>query len=287
MLLRNTEMKMKTGGQNLNSKQAIKLSVLLVAALIVGIFLTYENKHLVVTGYEFTAEGLENFEAYRIVQISDLHNALFGKDNSKLIDRIKELEPDMIVFTGDFVDANHTNIDRALAFANEAATIAPSYYITGNHEYWLDNEERNQLFGGFKTAGVVMLNNEKLEIANGDKFFNLIGIDDMALGRGEIFEQLQPQMDGYNVVLAHEPQYLNWYSQLGADIVLTGHAHGGQFRFPFIGAVYAPNQGLNPELTEGVHKSGKTHMVISRGLGNSTFPFRLFNDPEIVYIDIK
>lgn len=268
-------------------KRWIKLSVLVIALVIIGIFLTYENTHLVVTGYEFSADTLENFEDYRIVQISDLHNALFGKGNRNLINSIKELNPDVIVLTGDFVDANHTNIKRALAFANEAVKIAPVYYITGNHEYWLDNDERGQLFGGFDEAGVVVLNNEKVVIENGDSAFNLIGIDDMSLGRREVFEQLQPQMDGYNVVLAHEPHYFSWYCQLGADVVLTGHAHGGQFIFPVIGAVYAPNQGFNPEMTEGVKESGRTHMVISRGLGNSTFPFRLFNYPEIVYIDIK
>lgn len=265
----------------------IKISMLLIAALIISLFLTYENKHLVVTGYEIAADGLDDFETYRIVQISDLHNALFGKGNSKLSDSIKELKPDMIVFTGDIVDSNHTNIARALSFANEAVKIAPAYYVTGNHEYWLEEDERQLILDGLEEAGVRILDNEMVVIESGGSSFNLVGIDDVSLGSGRVAEKLDIEKDAYNVVLAHEPQYLDWYSQLGADIVLTGHAHGGQFRFPFIGAVYAPDQGFNPELTEGVYESGRTHMFISRGLGNSVFPFRLFNDPEIVYIDIK
>jgi len=143
------------------------------------------------------------------------------------------------------------------------------------------------ILDGLEEAGVRILDNEMVVIESGGSSFNLVGIDDVSLGSGRVAEKLDIEKDAYNVVLAHEPQYLDWYSQLGADIVLTGHAHGGQFRFPFIGAVYAPDQGFNPELTEGVYESGRTHMFISRGLGNSVFPFRLFNDPEIVYIDIK
>lgn len=188
-------------------------------------------------------------DGYRIVQISDLHNAKFGQNNEKLIRKIAGLEPDMIVVTGDLVDSNHTDLDVAIHFMESVTQICPVYYVTGNHEYWLD---------------------------------------DRSLSDGTLSSLVQDcDSDCLRVVLAHEPQYIEKYSQAGVDLVLCGHAHGGQFILPFVGALAAPDQGLFSKYTEREYRMGNTTMYVSRGLGNSVIPIRLFNDPENVCVELR
>ncbi|MBR5512904.1 MAG: metallophosphoesterase [Ruminococcus sp.] len=236
---------------------------------------------------EYTYKSDKISEGFTIVQISDLHNKNYGKKQRRLIEKISALEPDIIVITGDIADSSHTNIPKAIEFAEEAAKITKTYYVSGNHEQRFSREEFDQLMDGLKEAGVVRLVDDCLDISlNGDSF-RLTGFDDLSLID---VENNCPKLSGdkLNVVLAHEPQYIEDYSKHGnVDLVLTGHAHGGQFRLPFIGAVFAPEQGFNPEYTEGMHQMGDTSMIVSRGLGNSAFPLRLFNYPEIVKINIE
>lgn len=263
----------------------IRLAVLVVLVLLAW----YGNSHLVVSHYTYTSDQLgEDLEGYRIVQISDLHNARFGKENGRLLRKIGELGPDMIVLTGDLVDGNRTNIDVALDFAVEALAIAPVYYVTGNHEYWLDEDEQEQLFTGLREEGVYVLMNEKVTITAENASFTLVGLDDSgcSLMDGTLGSLLEGT-EGVNVVLAHEPQYLDKYARNGADLVLCGHAHGGQFRIPYVGGLVAPDQGLFPKYTAGTYTESDTTMIVSRGLGNSIIPVRIFNDPEIVCVDLQ
>lgn len=262
----------------------IRIIEILVILAICG----YENNHLVTSYYEYTSEKVEEtLDGYRIVQISDLHNANFGIKNQALIKKIIGLSPDMIVITGDIVDSNLTNIDRAIAFVSEAVKICPVYYVTGNHEYWLDEDERALLITGIEAAGAYILNNEFVRVDNGDASFCLVGIDDQSLIGGPLPDIIKTTDGALNVVLAHEPQYITSYAKAGADLILSGHAHGGQFRIPFVGGLVAPDQGFLPEYTEGEHFELDSEMIISRGLGNSIIPVRLFNDPEIVCVDLR
>lgn len=214
-----------------------------------------------------------------------MHNVKFGKNNQKLVDRIRECEPDMIVLTGDLVDSNHTNVDRAVQFVDEIVKICPVYYVTGNHEYWLDTSEYEKLMDGLVSAGVVILDNQVVEISRGDAKFRLVGLDDKSLADGTLEALLSDEKE-LTVVLAHEPQYLARYAGTGVDLVLSGHAHGGQFRLPFVGGIVAPDQGFLPEYTAGEYYMNGTEMIVSRGLGNSVIPVRLFNYPEIVCVDL-
>lgn len=253
------------------------------------LFFWYENHHLVTTVYEYRSGTVgKELSGYRIVQISDLHNARFGKDNRKLLDQITSLNPDMIVITGDLVDSNHTNVERAVDFVRAAAEICPVYYVTGNHEYWLEDAERTELFAELEEAGAVILDNQRVSVSADGGKFDLIGLDDGNLSDGTLKELIgQCEEETLKVVLAHEPQYFSRYSETDADLVLSGHAHGGQFILPFVGAVVAPDQGLFPEYTSGRHERNGTTMYISRGLGNSVIPVRLFNDPEIVCVELR
>lgn len=288
--------------RNTIKQKYIKLAVTLSIVIVIILFCNFQNKHLETTHYTYAAEQLgADLEGYRIVQISDLHNAKFGKDNQKLVDRIKESEPDMIVLTGDLVDSNHTNVDRAVQFVNEIVKICPVYYVTGNHEYWLEKSEYDELMSGLADAGVVILDDQVVEVSRGDAKFRLVGLDDRSLSDGTLGTLLNDQAGQkeetadnensekkeFTVVIAHEPQYLAKYAGIGVDLVLSGHAHGGQFRLPFVGGIVAPDQGFLPEYTAGEYYMNGTEMIVSRGLGNSVIPVRLFNYPEIVCVELK
>lgn len=290
-----------------NRKKYIKSAIVLLIVITLLLFCNFQNKHLETTHYTYEAEQLGvDLDGYRIVQISDLHNAKFGKSNQKLVDRIRECAPDMIVLTGDLVDSNHTNVDRAVQFVNEIVKMCPVYYVTGNHEYWLEKSEYDELMDGLVSAGVVVLDNQVVEISRGDAKFRLVGLDDRSLADGTLeallsdesirnnqAEQKEETADNEDsgekeltVVLAHEPQYLARYAGTGVDLVLSGHAHGGQFRLPFVGGIVAPDQGFLPGYTAGEYYMNGTEMIVSRGLGNSVIPVRLFNYPEIVCVEL-
>lgn len=269
-----------------NRKKYIKSAIVLLIVIALLLFCSYQNRHLETTYYTYKAEHLDaEFDGYRIVQISDLHNAKFGKDNQKLVDRIRECEPDMIVLTGDIVDSNHTNVDRAVQFVDEIVKICPVYYVTGNHEYWLDTSEYEKLMDGLASVGVIILDDQVVEISRGDAKFRLVGLDDKSLADGTLEALLSDEKE-LTVVLAHEPQYFARYAGTGVDLVLSGHAHGGQFRLPFVGGIVAPDQGFLPEYTAGEYYMNGTEMIVSRGLGNSVIPVRLFNYPEIVCVEL-
>lgn len=269
-----------------NRKKYIKSAIVLLIVIALLLFCNFQNKHLETTHYTYEAEQLGvDLDGYRIVQISDLHNAKFGKNNQKLVDRIIECAPDMIVLTGDLVDSNHTNVDRAVQFVDEIVKICPVYYVTGNHEYWLDTSEYENLMDGVASAGVIILDDQVVEISRGDAKFRLVGLDDKSLADGTLEALLSDEKE-LTVVLAHEPQYFARYAGTGVDLVLSGHAHGGQFRLPFVGGIVAPDQGFLPEYTAGEYYMNGTEMIVSRGLGNSVIPVRLFNYPEIVCVEL-
>ena len=290
-----------------NRKKYIKPAIVLLIVIALLLFCSYQNRHLETTYYTYKAEQFgADLEGYRIVQISDLHNAKFGKHNQKLVDRVRECEPDMIVLTGDLVDSNHTNVDRAVQFVDEIVKICPVYYVTGNHEYWLEASEYDELMSGLTGAGAVILDDQVVEISRGDAKFRLVGLDDRSLSDGtlealfsdesirhdqagqkeETADNENSEKKEFTVVLAHEPQYLARYASAGVDLVLSGHAHGGQFRLPFVGGIVAPDQGFLPEYTAGEYYMNGTEMIVSRGLGNSVIPVRLFNYPEIVCVEL-
>lgn len=265
-----------------------KILILILIIIILIPFCLYQNKHLVITTYTYESEKLgAELDGYRIVQISDLHNAEFGKENKKLLETIRSCSPDIIVITGDLVDSNHTNVERAVAFVKEAVKIAPVYYVTGNHEYWLDPSENEQMMQGILAAGAYDLDDEAVRIEKGDSSFLLVGLDDQHLSDETLKNLLQEQKNELSIVLAHEPQYLQNYANAEADLVLTGHAHGGQIRLPFVGGIVAPDQGFLPEYTSGKYNSADTEMIVSRGLGNSIIPVRLLNYPEVVCVELR
>ncbi len=250
------------------------------------------NNRLEVSEYTYETNQLAySFDGFRIVHLSDLHNKIFARNNGVLLEQVKALRPDIIVLTGDFIDAsNHTDIDAALLFMQQIPKIAPTYYVTGNHEYMIDRNKLEDFLKKTESAGVHVMKNESVQISSKTgQTFTLIGMDDNSLQANLLGTLAEESEDDFQVLLAHEPQYLSdCYAPSGVDLVFSGHAHGGQFRIPFTHqGLYAPDQGVLPKLTEGIAREQDTTMYISRGLGNSGFPLRLFNHPEIVCVTLK
>lgn len=272
-----------------NEKRAlIALAVGMVLVMSAGGYCMWENYSLVTSHYTYTSEEIgDELDGYKIVQISDLHNQAFGEKSSRLLNAISDESPNIIVVTGDIVDSRHTDIATALEFIQGAVEIAPVYYITGNHEYNLPAEAFNVLMQGMTDAGVTILDNKRVKISVGKESFNLIGLSDTNLTDGTLSRISPSSQNRLNILLAHEPQFISNYAAEDADIVLSGHAHGGQIRLPFIGGLYAPGQGLRPEYYEGTYTVDDTTMIVSRGLGNSVFPLRINDRPEIVVLELK
>ena len=237
------------------------------------------------------------FSGFRIAQVSDLHNAEFGKNNAELLKLLSESRPDIIVITGDLIDANHTDVGIALGFAQESVRIAPTYYVTGNHE--AASQQYDTLKAGLEEAGIIVLEDEAISLEQGGETISLIGLADPDFTvKGEMFGEapvmvsakLKNLNDGegkYTIMLSHRSELFETYVNCGIDLVFAGHAHGGQFRLPFIGGVIAPNQGLFPKYDAGLYTDGGTNMVVSRGIGNSIIPLRFNNRPEIVLVELN
>lgn len=263
----------------------------LLGAAVLVLWILWADRALVQTDVMLTQSQLpELFDGFRIAQVSDLHNTQFGKKNEKLLALLRQAQPDMIAITGDMIDSRRTDIAVALDFAEEAVKIAPCYYVTGNHESRIP--EYAVLEQGLEAAGVTVLRNETVTLERDGQLLTVAGVDDPAFSGREAPEAVMDRVlqsvisDGYTLLLSHRPELFGNYCQNGADVVLSGHAHGGQFRLPLVGGLVAPGQGLFPKYDAGVFSSGSTSMVVSRGLGNSIIPIRIGNRPEVVVITL-
>ncbi len=272
------------------NKKALVKSVLL---LVLIIWTIWGNSALMVTEISiFSGRIPAAFSGFLIAQISDLHNAQFGKNNAALIKNLSQQQPDIIVITGDFIDSNHTDIEVALDFVQEAVLIAPVYYVTGNHEAWCTDAQLEQLKTGLETAGVTILENEAVQLERDGQTITLMGLSDPFFGATSssiprIIDSLKNDAAEYTILLAHRPELFETYADANVDLVLSGHAHGGQFRLPLIGGLVAPDQGLLPQYDSGLYTDGATNMIVSRGLGNSIIPLRFNNRPEIVLVKLQ
>ena len=274
----------------------ITLSVIGIALVLLIVWIAWGNNALELNSYSIASNSLpKEFDGFRIAQVSDLHNAEMGKDNEKLISMLADAEPDIIVITGDMIDSRNTKVDVALNFAEQAVKIAPCYYVTGNHEARVD--EYRDLKDGLIELGVTVLEDAKTQIVLSGESITLVGVDDPSFETDYLFgddetvmnselNELINEEDGYVVLLSHRPELFDTYVENKVDLIFSGHAHGGQFRIPFIGGVVAPNQGVFPKYDAGIFTEGNTNMVVSKGVGNSIIPFRVCNRPEVILIEL-
>ena len=271
-----------------------KHNIIAIVAVIITIccWIGWAYTALEINEYKIIHDQIpESFSGFRIAQVSDLHNAELGNGNENLLAMLSQSNPDMIVLTGDLIDSRHTDIEIALDFAGKAVQIAPVYYVTGNHEARVSEYE--QLKTGLTDLGVTVLESQKVQITRDGESITLMGIQDPSFSTDYLFgdaesvsrqaiTSLQNASDGYTVLLSHRPELFDLYVDAGIDLVFSGHAHGGQFRLPFVGGLVAPNQGFFPKYDAGQFIEENTTMVVSRGVGNSIIPIRVNNRPEII-----
>jgi predicted MPP superfamily phosphohydrolase len=272
-----------------------KLLFFVILLIFIVIFFYFENNILTATNIELTLPNLpKEFNEYKIVQISDLHGKEFGKDNIKLITKIKEASPDLIFITGDFIDSNKYKEEAASSLIDKLKDISPIYFVTGNHEvntlqYFKSLEKK------LYDKDINILKNTTIVIKRNTDSITLIGIDDPQFAgindndkneklMSKIFYILSTDFNDqpFKILLTHRPEQLSLYSEYNIDLVFSGHAHGGQIRLPFIGGLFVPNQGFFPKYTSGKYVLDSTTMIVSRGLGNMSWFPRIFNRPEII-----
>lgn len=266
--------------RNRNYKKLLKTIIIAITVIILLVpFIIWENNSITVTKYDkYSSSITESFEGYKIVHLSDLHSKNYKGRGAAII---STLEPDIIVITGDLIDKNDRNLHVAEEFIKRVSNIAKVYFVTGNHENL--SPLYPYLLEIFYMYGVTVLDNEQQKIFIKDESITIYGYADTEY---DIETEKVLDKDDFNLVLCHKPYAPEIFNTINADLVLCGHAHGGQIRLPLIGGLVAPDQGLFPKYSEGIHDYSDTSVVINRGLGNSIFPFRLFNRPEIVVITL-
>ncbi len=278
-------------------KRIIILAVVSAILVALIIWIIWGNTALELNRYTISSDRLpEAFDRYRIAHISDLHNAEMGKDNEMLLDMLREAEPDIIAITGDMIDSRNTDIEIAVQFVEQAVKIAPCYYVTGNHEARVS--EYDTLKEALVELGVFVLEDEQIEIERSGENITLLGVDDPSFLTDYLFgdsatvmksklQELKNDESTYTILLSHRPELFDVYAESNIDVILSGHAHGGQFRLPFVGGLVAPNQGLFPKYDAGLYTEENTNMIVSRGIGNSILPFRFNNRPEVILIELQ
>ena len=277
------------------------MEIIIAIAMLTGVFCYYQNNKIVITNIKLK-QKINN--KVRIAQISDLHSKEFGKNNDILYKKIIEQKPDIIVATGDLIDSSMKKLDEIIEFCSSINKDIPMYYILGNNE--MRCSRVSEIVEKLKKNKICVLENEIESIEVKGNKINILGLAEKRIDEGELFyskvnsrygtENIEKifsrleRLDGIKIVLSHYPENFEYveegaYSKYNFDIMFSGHAHGGQFILPGIGGIFAPGQGLFPKYYKGVYGE-KNKLIVSRGLGNSRFPLRLFNRPDLVIVDL-
>lgn len=278
-------------------KKVKKTLMLAVLGLLLLFSLCYAtNDDLQVVHYGVATGKLS--EVVRFAVIADLHSCRYGSGQSELLAAVEAQEPDVVFLVGDIFDDDLPR-DNAEKVVDALAQRYPCYYVSGNHEYW--SKEVDELKTIVREAGVTILegNSTRLEIKG--QLIDLCGVDDptyigiqtmekqLEIAYEEMMEVRQGERDYPAILLAHRPELIGNYLPYGYDLVLSGHAHGGQWRIPkLLNGLIAPDQGLFPPYAGGRYEFGTTTMIVSRGLAReSTWVPRVFNRPELVIVDFS
>lgn len=277
-------------------KQKRRLGLKILAALLIvcAALLMLGKYGLTVSRYEIASDALPGgFDGFRIVQLSDLHGSVFGKDNERLLKKVEAETPDIIVMTGDFLDEGRTDgeLPELKKLAEGLMKIAPVYFVSGNHD-WASGAI-SELADMLDGTGVEYLRNEYVTIEKNGAAIVLGGVEDPNGWAGqETPEALAERMnaegpESFIVLLAHRNYWITDYPDLPVDLILCGHEHGGIVRLPGLGGIIGNSRPFLPLYEDGVFESGRYHMAVSRGLGNSVPLPRFCNTPEIVSLTLK
>ncbi len=258
-------------------------------------FVIWDNNALEVTRAEFSSVRLPaGFDGLVVVQLSDLHGKEFGEGNKRLLDAVAAQSPDLIAVTGDLVDENTKRpLQYAAAIGGALSALAPTYYVTGNHEWALRQAE--DVCAALESAGVTCLRNQTVPIERDGERILLSGVDDPnAYADQKTPEDMTRELleaygeNDFRLLLAHRNNlFATEYYRLGYDLTLAGHGHGGLVRLPFTDGLIDPHQGLLPSYTAGFYTVEGAKLFVSRGLGNIFPSARLFNRPEVAVLTLR
>lgn len=272
------------------------LAALLILAAAGAVWFHWQCWGLQTTETEAAPDRLpEGFDGYKIVHLSDLHGHEYGEGSAELLRLVAEQEPDLIVVTGDLID-QESQLQMVPALARGLAAVAPTYYVTGNHEWGLGTGAVKKLKGVLAQCGVTALSNEYEILERNGAQIVLAGVDDPnGYADQKTPEELRAQIGNaapglFTLLLAHRNDRFGQYAAAGYDFVLSGHGHGGIVRLPFVGGVAGTDRTFFPDWTAGLYTVGDSTLFVSRGLGNNTVPFkgfRIFNRPELAVLTLK
>ena len=285
------------------------MNIIIVISVLVGGYVFYKNQTESIETPKYIIENNKipkEFDDFKILQISDLHNKIFGKNNERLLQKIYKINPDVIFITGDLVDGEKNNFDVALKFIDQIMHKYTVYHIIGNHEQKAQikkyKKEYEVYFSRFKQKNIIDLNNESIRIHKSSSTINLYGLVTPLESYRYLFDKKeiinideqfitsklgQLNTNEYNILLVHSPFQFEEYTKWGADLVLSGHVHGGIIRLPIVGGLLSPNREFFPKYDLGEYKKDNTTMIVSKGLGGSKVILRLNCKPEIVEIKLK
>ena len=252
--------------------------------LILGI----DNKLTTVT-YKIDSDQIDH--PVIVALVSDFHSCDYGEGQEEIVNALTLVDPDVVLLTGDIVD-DHLGWENAEELLGIIASTYPCYYVSGNHEFWSGN------IGGIKrmieSYGVTILSGDEAIITMGTDRLQLLGVDDPDVGEGQWQRQIRAvnesvEEDFYTILLSHRPERVETYSKMSVDLIVAGHAHGGQWRIPgLLNGLLAPDQGLFPKYAGGLYDLESNKMLVSRGLARETTRVpRLFNPPELVVVTIE
>lgn len=275
-------------------RRSFRAARLFMAVILVAVFLWWNNATLVVKQFDPAFPTLPpGFDGCRVVVLSDLHSAQFGRDNETLLETVAEQSPEYIFLVGDLLDQYRPLPEGyAASIAAGLSAIAPTYYVTGNHEWALGDVPA--LKKALTENGVTVLSNQAVTLERFGDTIVLAGIDDP----NGYADQKSPETlageiaqkwgDPFWILLAHRNnRFARQYSLLGADLVCSGHAHGGIVRLPGTDGLFSHDLDLFPSYTAGLYEENGSVLFVTRGLGNSGPSFRVFNRPEIAVLTLR
>ena len=272
-------------------KLIIILAVIVAFLGVCSLMIVHQNNQLEKKFYQVKSNKV--VDNIRIVALADLHLKEFGKDNEKLVAEVKNLSPDIVAIVGDMnLESQPDNYSSVISLCKQLNEIAPVYYCLGNHEIDAMLFKNSNIYKDIKAEGIKIFNNETETVNIGGTAIDIIGLTQNPTEFDEygkdFFEKAMSADDNFKLLLTHYPEYfLGKLNDYDIDLAITGNAHGGQVRLPFIGGLYAADQGLFPKLCDGYHEDGNSKFIVSRGLGKSGIVPRINNKPEIVIADIS
>ena len=271
--------------------------ILTLAPFIIASSIITQNKNLKVTKTSLNFNTLPpGFDNFKIAQVSDIHCNKVGSSDLTFINKIKKFSPDIIVITGDLLDSYNNDIDTAYNILCQLSVISQCYFVSGNHELRLP-EEYEKLKEILNKLNITNLNNSSILLEKYSESINLVGVEDYNYFKNEDnlnhkanFKETLENLhlpNHFNILLSHRPEKFPMYIEAKYDLIFSGHAHGGQWRVPFLGGIFSPSQGFFPKYTSGKYIQNDSILIVSRGLGNSSFPIRINNRIELVLVTLK